>query len=133
MKRTKFLAMCFNFFSMSALAAYQCELKLSHENDPKTILAARTVQVGNNKMESGNMGTLLMESETKRKRTSLDINAMMNGTKNEEDAAFVILRRTRKKNSASAQRISDVLLLQANQQASAWFESYKLDIECQVK
>jgi hypothetical protein len=133
MKRTKFLALCFNVFSMSAVAGYECELKLAHMEDFQTTIATRTVQVGKNKMESGNMGMLFMESENRRRRISLDINAMMNGWEGEEDAAFVILRRTRKKSSADAVRLSEVVMLEGNQKTTAWFDAYKVDIECKLK
>ena len=85
-------------------------------------------------MNAGNMGVLFVESESKRRQTTLEINGVMSGWENEEDASFVIIRREKRKHSSKIQRLTDqVIMVKGNDKTTGWFDSYKLDVECKTK
>jgi len=132
MKRTRILAYLFNIYSMSAVAGYDCTLKLFHTNDLNKVIASKTLSIAQGRMNSGNMGTLYVEFEKNRKKISIDINAVLNGWSSEEDATFVMIRRTKKRYSSSVETISEIMNVHGNDQMVGWFDSYKLDINCQV-
>jgi len=131
-KRTRILAYLFNLYSMSAVADYQCVLKLAHNDDLYKTIAEKTVTIEEGKMKSGNMGTLFVEFQKNRKKISLDINAVLSGWKGEEDATFVMIRRTKKRYSLSSHTVSDIMTVKGNDSMTGWFDSYKLDIKCLV-
>lgn len=133
MKRTRFLALIFNLYSMSAVASYECVMKLAHIEDLYTTVAERTLTVKKGTMDAGSMGTLYVESEKKNKKISLDINAVLSGWAGEEDATIVMIRRERKKRSTRAETISEKMTIKGDNSMTAWFDSYKLEIQCQVK
>jgi hypothetical protein len=132
MKRTRILAYMLNLYSMSAVASYECTLKLAHSEDLNMTIAEKVLTIGRGEMKSGNMGTLYVEFEKKKKTISLDINAVMSGWQNEEDATFVILRRTKTRRNTSAETISEIMGLKGDDQRTGWFDSYKLDINCRT-
>ncbi len=132
MKITRILAYLFNLYSMSAVADYQCVLKLAHNDDLYKTIAEKTLTIEEGKMKSGNMGTLFVEFQKNRKKISLDINAVMSGWKGEEDATFVMIRRTKKRYSLSSHTVSDIMTVKGNDSMTGWFDSYKLDINCLV-
>jgi hypothetical protein len=132
MKRTRIIAYIFNLYSMSAVAGYDCVLKLAHNDDLYKTVAEKTITIEQGAMRSGSFGTLLVESEQRHKRISLDINAVMSGWKGEEDASFVVLRRTMKRSSNETQTVSEVMTVQGDEKMTGWFDAYKLDIKCQV-
>jgi hypothetical protein len=117
---------------MSAVADYQCVLKLAHNDDLYKTIAEKTLTIEEGKMKSGNMGTLFVEFEKNRKKISLDINAVMSGWKGEEDATFVMIRRAKKRYSLSSHTVSDIMTVKGNDSMTGWFDSYKLDINCLV-
>ncbi len=117
---------------MSAVADYQCVLKLAHNDDLYKTIAEKTLTIEEGKMRSGNMGTLFVEFEKNRKKISIDINAVLSGWKGEEDATFVMIRRTKKRYSLSSQTVSDIVTVKGNESMTGWFDSYKLDINCLV-
>lgn len=133
MRKIKVLAMLLAFSSLPAMADYECTLKLSHTEDLYQVIAEKTLRVESGQMKSGNMGTLLIETETKRKKITLDINAVLSGWKGEEDASFVMIRRLRKKHSTNGETISEVMTVKGDDELTGWFDSYKLDIVCAVK
>lgn len=133
MKRTRILAYLFNLYSMSAVAGYHCQLSLSHTEDLKATVAQKALQVKTGNLNSGNMGTLLVENSNFRKTVAVEINAVMSGWSNEEDATFVMMRTVRKKKSTNAERISEVITVKGNDHETLWFDSYKLEIDCSVK
>ncbi len=80
------------------------------------------------------MGTLFLELEKRTKKVSLDINAVMSGWAGEEDANFVIIRKAKRKYSANhAETISEIMTVKGTDKLTGWFDSYKLDISCEVK
>lgn len=131
-KRTRLLACLLNFYSMSAVASYECVLKLAQNNDLNTVIGEKTLIAAPGTMNSGNLGTLFVEFENNRKKISLDINAVMNGSVGKENATFVMIRRTTKRFSIKSSTVSDVLTLKGSDQVEGWFDTYKLDISCQV-
>ena len=131
-KRTRALAYLLNLYSMSAVAGYECVLKLAHTEDLNTTVAEKTVTIDQGRMTSGNMGTLFVEFERNRKRISIDINAVMSGWKGEEDASFIMIRRTKKRYSNSSATISEIMTVKGDDQMTGWFDSYKLEISCKV-
>lgn len=133
MKRTRMIALFFNLYSVSAVAGYECTLKLSHTEDLHKVIAERTVRVEQGRMISGYMGTLFTEDQRKRKETTLDINAVMSGWNGEEDASFVIIRRATKRRNVETSTISEVMTVKGNNSLTGWFDSYKVDIACEVK
>jgi len=133
MKKTKVLAYLISFHSMSSLASYECQLKLARNDDIDSTIAEKTLTIDQGRMNSGNMGTLFVEYEKNRKKISLDINAVMSGWRGEEDATFVIIRRIKKRYSTNAETLSEILTVKGNDKITGWFDSYKLDISCQVK
>ena len=132
MKKARILAYLFNLYSMSAVAGYECTLKLAHSDDLNKTIAEKVIVISGGEMKSNNMGTLYVEFEKGRKKTTLDINALISGWQNEEDATFVILRQTKVKKTITAQTISDVMKLKGDDQLTGWFDSYKLDISCRI-
>lgn len=132
MKRTRVLAYFFNLYSMSAVAGYECTLKLAHSENLNKVIAEKVLVIDRAEMKSGNMGTLFVEYQKKKRSISLDINAVMSGWANEEDATFVILRRTKTRRSTSAETISEIMNLKGDNQLTSWFDSYKLDINCRA-
>ncbi len=125
MKRTRVLAYFMNLYTMSAVAGYECTLKLAHTDDLNRVVAEKTLNIAQGNMNSGNMGTLYLE-------TSLDINAVMNGWRGEEDATFVIIRRNKKRYSTSSSTVSEIMTIKGTDQVTGWFDAYKLDIACKV-
>lgn len=133
MKRTRIIALFFNLYSVSAVAGYECHLKLSHTEDPHKVIAEKSVRIEEGRIISGYMGTLFTEDAKKRKETSLDINAVMSGWKGEEDASIVIIRRATNKRNVETNTISEVMTVKGDNSLTGWFDSYKLDISCEVK
>ena len=132
MKRTRVLAYFFNLWSMSAVAGYECHLKLAHNDDLYKTVAEKTVSIEQGQMRSGNMGTLLVESQKGNRIVSLEINSVMSGWKGDEDAAFVILRKSQKKHSSKTSTVSEVMNIKGNDSITSWFDDYMLDIKCEV-
>ena len=132
MKNTRILAFIFNLYSMSAVAGYDCTLKLAHNEDLYKTIAEKTLSIETSAMNSGNMGTLFVELAKNRKKISLDINAVMSGWKGEEDATVVIIRRTEKRYSSSSQTVSEIMTVKGDNKLTGWFDSYKLDMSCKV-
>jgi hypothetical protein len=133
MKRTRILAYIFNLYSMSAVAGYDCTLKLAHNEDLYKTVAEKTLSIETGEMNSGNMGTLFVEFEKNRKKISLDINAVMSGWKGEEDATVVIIRRTKKRYSTSSETVSEIMTVKGDNKLTGWFDAYKLDMSCKVQ
>ncbi len=134
MKRTKLLAYVVNFFSMSAVAAgYECQVKLSHVEDLKQVIAEKVLVIDQGQIRSGKMGTLYVESLKKNKSTRLDLNAVLCGWKGEEDLNLVVIRKEVKKDQIkSSQTISEIINIQGESQKTAWLDSYKLDVSCKI-
>lgn len=133
MKRTRLIAMLFNFYSMSAVAGYECVLKLAHNEDLYKTVAERTLVAERSTMSAGSMGTLFVEQDKRNKKISLDINAVMSGWSGEEDASFVIIRRTSKRRSHHAETVSEIMTVKGDSSMTGWFDNYKLEINCKVK
>lgn len=133
MKRTRIIAMLFNFYSMSAVAGYECVLKLAHIEDLYKTVAEKTLLIERSNMSAGSMGTLFVELDKRNKKISLDINAVMSGWQGEEDATFVIIRRESKRRSHRAETVSEKMTLKGDSSMTGWFDSYKLEIECKVR
>ena len=132
MKRTRILAYILNLYSMSAVAGYDCNLKLAHSTNPDQVIGEKTLTIAQGNMNSGNMGTLFVESENNRKKISLDINAVMSGWDSDENATFVMIRRTKKRYSTSSSTVSEIMTIKGNDHVTGSFDSYKLDINCKV-
>lgn len=134
MKRAHAFSLILGLYSLTALAGYECTLKLSRKDDVLTVIAEKILTVEQGERNSGNMGTLHVESVRANKQVSLDINALLNGDKDKETATFVILRRTKKVNSIMrAKTVSEVMILKGNDKVTEWFDHYKIDTTCDVK
>jgi hypothetical protein len=134
MRKARLVAMCMNLMSISAAAHYECELKLAHSEDLYKTIAEKTIEVKKSVMDAGNMGVLFVESDSKRRTTTLEINGVMSGWENEEDASFVIIRREKRRYSSKIQRLTDqVLMVKGDGKVTGWFDAYKLDVECKTK
>lgn len=132
MKKARVLAYMLNLYCMSASASYDCVLKLAHNENLYQTIAEKTLSISEGEMKSGNMGTLFVEFQKNRKKISLDINAVMSGWKGEEDATFVMIRRTKKRYTSNAETVSEIMTVKGNNKMTGWFEDYKLEISCQV-
>lgn len=132
MKKARILAYMMNLYSMSAAAGYECHLKLAHTEDLYKTIAEKTVSIGRGEMNAGKLGTLFVESQKGNKIVSLDINGVMSGWRGEEDATFVILRSTQKKRSTKTNTVSEKISLKGRESVTNWFDSYMLDIKCEV-
>ena len=66
----KLFIFMFNMMSMNAIAGYECHFQLAHTEDLMTTIATQQVQVGET-LRSGSEGTLLVESERKKKKKSI--------------------------------------------------------------
>ena len=124
--------MMFYLFSMSAMAGYECKFTLFHSHDIDQAIAKATASVETRRFSKGDLGSLFVESETRRKTISIDINAFMSGWANGEEATFIMMRRETSKRSQKTQIISDKLIMKGNEKQTFWFDSYKLDISCKA-
>ena len=131
MKNVVALFLCLSSFQ--AFAGYECELKLSRAHALEETLAEKKLTIGSNEIKSGGHGTLFVENSKKKKVVTLEINAALSGWENEEDITLVILRKTKKKSSSVEDTISESFTLKRNDEFVGWFDSYKLDIRCEVK
>jgi hypothetical protein len=132
MIRTRIIACFCNLFSISAVAGYDCTMSLSHTENLYKTVATKNLTIKNFEMRSGHEGELFIEKEKKRSKTSLHINAFLNGYEAEEEAVIVVMRQESTGNRSQSYSISDKLALRGNDKATLWFDSYKLDVSCQL-
>jgi hypothetical protein len=129
----RLLTLVFNFFSMSALAGYHCEVKLAHTEDLYKTIATKSITIETAGMKSGSLGTLFIESESKKKISSLVVRGVLDGNQGDEEMTLVIMRKEgKKKNTLVPERISENLLLHGIGPQRFWFDNYKLDAECEI-
>lgn len=133
MIRTRIIACFFNLYSMSAVAGYECVLQLSHTENLDKVIAEKTVHIGNHQMRAGSEGILFVEYQKGKKKTTLDINSVMSGWEDEEDATFAVIRWTSNRRNVRGEAVSEKFTLKGDDELTGWFDSYKLDISCQVK
>ena len=127
----RILALAFNLMSMNVLAAYECDIQLAHTEDLVTTIATKKAMVDRT-LKSGSEGTLIVESEKKKKKVSLELRSVMDGYEGSESASFVVMRRFTKRGNTDLKRISEVVTLSGDDSQRLWFDNYKLDIQCQV-
>jgi hypothetical protein len=127
----RILALTFNLMSMNVLAGYECDLQLAHTEDLVTTIATKKAVVDRT-LKSGSEGTLIVESEKKKKKVSIELRSVMDGYEGSESASFVVMRRFTKRGNSSLEKISEVVTLSGDESQRLWFDNYKLEIQCQV-
>ncbi len=132
MKRTKILAYIVNFYSMSAVAGYECALQLAHTENLNQVVAEKVISISTDEIRSENIGNLFIESLKGKNKTSIEGQAIISGWEGQEDLNLVMLRNTQVKNISDSQKISETITLKGNQLETAWFDTYKLDINCKL-
>jgi hypothetical protein len=132
MKRTKILAYIVNFYSMSAVAGYECALQLAHTENLKEVVAEKVISIPTGEMRSGSIGSLFVESLKSKRKTFIEGRAVLSGWEGEEDLNLVMMRTTEKRSSLETGRISETITLKGDQIETAWFDNYKLDVNCKI-
>ena len=132
MKRTKILAYIVNFYSMSAVAGYECALQLAHTENLNQVVAEKVISISTDEIRSENIGNLFIESLKGKNKTSIEAQAIISGWEGQEDFNLDMLRTTQVKNISESQKISETITLKGNQLETAWFDAYKLDINCKL-
>jgi hypothetical protein len=132
MKRTKILAYIVNFYSMSAVAGYECALQLAHTENLKEVVAEKVISIPTGEMRSGSIGSLFVESLKGKRKTFIEGRAVLSGWEGEEDLNLVMMRTTEKRSSLETGRISETITLKGDQIETAWFDNYKLDVNCKM-
>lgn len=127
----RILALTFNLLSMNVLAGYECDLQLAHTEDLVTTIATKKAVVDRT-LKSGSEGTLIVESEKKKKKVSIELRSVMDGYEGSESASFVVMRRFTKRGNSELEKISEVVTLSGDESQRLWFDNYKLEIQCQV-
>ncbi len=127
----RIFALTFNLMSMNVLAGYECDLQLAHTEDLVTTIAT-TKAVVDRTLKYGSEGTLIVESEKKKKKVSIELRSVMDGYEGSESASFVVMRRFTKRGNSSLEKISEVVTLSGDESQRLWFDNYKLEIQCQV-
>ena len=126
----RILVILFNFMSMSAIAGYECDLKLAHNDDLRLDVATKIISIAQS-LKSGS-DHLFVESEKKKKKFSLEVRSVMDGYEYSESASFVVMRRTTKRGKSTLEKVSELVTLGGNDSQRLWFEDYKLDINCKI-
>jgi hypothetical protein len=132
MKRTKILAYIVNFYSMSAVAGYECALQLAHTENLKEVVAEKVISIPTGEMRSGSTGSLFIESLKGKRKTFIEGRAVLSGWEGEEDLNLVMMRTNEKRSSLETGRISETITLKGDQIETAWFDNYKLDVNCKI-
>jgi hypothetical protein len=112
MYRVKIIAYIINFYSISAVAGYQCTIKMSDVSRPDQVVAAKMISIQDG-IRSGSEGEILK---------GMDVDAYLNGQQMEEEVEIVL----NKKDSSS-----DKISLKGTGTTTAWFEHYKVETSCQ--
>ena len=133
MKRTKMIAYIFNLYSMSAVAGYECHLKLTHLEDSAKVVSEKVIRIEKNQTKSGNVGILFVESKFKKRMTSIHMNAVMSGWEGEEDVHFVLMRKFKKREKIKSETISQTMSVKGSSAGTWMFDYYRLDMSCDVK
>jgi hypothetical protein len=121
----------FNLLSMNALAGYECNFQLAHTEDLITTIATKKAVVDRT-LRSGSEGTLIVESEKKKKKVSLELRSVMDGYEGSEGATFVVMRRIKNRNKSELEKVSETITLTGDESQRLWFDSYKLEIQCHI-
>jgi hypothetical protein len=120
MKRTKLIAYLVNFYSMSAVAGYECVMQLSHQENLNKVVAEKVITLEKGQMKGGKFGALF---------NTLEVKGMMSSMKGQEEANFAIYRNN--KNGQSI--VGETIQIQGTSHGTSWFDSYKLGINCSLK
>lgn len=120
MKRTKLIAYIVNFYSMSAVASYECVMQLSHQDNLNKVVAEKVISLDKGQIRSGNFGALF---------PSLEVKGMISSMRGEEEASFAIYRSNKEGQIGIGEKIS----IQGTSHGTSWFDSYKLGINCSLK
>ena len=121
----------FNLLSMNALAGYECNFQLAHTEDLITTIATKKAVVDRT-LRSGSEGTLIVESEKKKKKVSLELRSVMDGYEGSEGATFVVMRRIKNRNKSELEKVSETITITGDESQRLWFDSYKLEIQCHI-
>ncbi len=121
----------FNLLSMNALAGYECNFQLAHTEDLMTTIATKKAVVDRT-LRSGSEGTLIVESEKKKKKVSLELRSVMDGYEGSEGATFVVMRRIKNRNKSELEKVSETITITGDESQRLWFDSYKLEIQCHI-
>lgn len=120
------------FLSVKAFAGYHCELKLAHSEDFHKTIATKVIKASDTDMKSLSVKDLFIEHKDKKRKTSLSLNAFISGWSGEEEVAFAVFRRKKKKDDVEMVLISEKVSLRGNDRDTLWFDSYKLEIDCSL-
>lgn len=133
-KTTRLLALCLNFYSISAVADYQCVLQLKSIVNPDKIVAEKTYIIERSNMRAGSLGELHLESKKRKKKVTFEVNGVMSGWAGEEDAVFVIMRRETTRRSHHIQAFSNKIEVKGNDIGfgSTFDLKYDVEVRCKV-
>lgn len=128
MSKIFFLVTC--LFCMNAFAGYQCELRLTDNEDLTTILASRKIDASNNELGTKNIENFLTEFQMGEDSTTLKANVFISGWPGEEEISVSFSRKENYAEKTELTKISDKVSLRGSAENSILFENYKLEINC---
>jgi len=118
--------------SLNAFAGYECSISIFHIEDLDTVVAEKTFFADDSDMKTIMHQDLIIESEKNNRKTSIDLRTFTVGWRGEEEITLAAFRKTQKKSKSSLELISHKVSLHGDDKDTLWFDSYKLDIECNV-
>jgi hypothetical protein len=137
MKCTRLLAISFNLYSMSAIAAHVCEVKLAHMEDYTTTVATKIVETKHGMIKSEIFGTMLVEDQKisrsgkEKSKTVLDLHGVVDGWDSEQESTFVFIRKTYKNGVRKDwQGFEQRFTVKGTDRLRGFFDEYKVDISC---
>lgn len=130
MKKILALILCVSW--MHAFAGYQCEMNLSHSEDPDTIVASKIVEASSKEMGTRNIEKFFTEFKMGEDITSLKANIFISGWAGEEEVSVSFSRREKAANKSELNKISEKISLRGSTESELWFDHYKLDISCSL-
>lgn len=118
--------------SFNALAGYECELKLSHNEDLYKTIAQAKISANDRDLRTIHLKEFFIEEKTKRKTISVSVQAAVVGWTGEEEVAVAVFRRSVKNFSIETTSLNRKLSIKGSDSGTLWFENYKLDIKCNL-
>lgn len=132
-KTTRFIAFCFNLYSINAVADYQCVMKLKTIDQPVQVVSEKTYTVARSVMSAGSLGELHVEDKRKKKRITFEVNSVMSGWAGEEDATFVIMRRETTRRKTHVESFSNIMTVKGDDVGFGTTFDLKYDVEVKCK
>lgn len=110
--RVRILAYLINFWSMSAVAGYQCTMTFSNVDTPEKVVAAKLISIDDG-IRSGSEGKIL---------NTVNVEAFINGQVSEEEAEILLSTET---------ELSDKIELKGEGKSVNYFSVYRIVTSCQ--